>query len=50
VNRPWLIARYLAWRERGTVLVLWTDVEVVGGGELHLRRGATFYSPALDSR
>lgn len=50
VNRPWLIAHFLAWRERGTVLVLWTDVEAVGGGELRLRRGATFYSPALESR
>jgi len=46
VNRPWLIAHFLAWRERRAVLVLWTDVAAVGE-ELHLRPGAVRYSPAL---
>jgi hypothetical protein len=46
VDRPWLIARLLAWRQRRAVLVLWADVAEVGD-ELALRRGATLYSPAL---
>jgi hypothetical protein len=46
VNRPWLLAQLLAWRERGTVLVLWEDVVSVGE-ELRLRPGAVRYSPAL---
>jgi hypothetical protein len=46
VNRPWLIAHFLAWRERRAVLVLWSDVAAVGE-ELRLRPGAMRYSPAL---
>ncbi|GAA4165020.1 hypothetical protein GCM10022286_27580 [Gryllotalpicola daejeonensis] len=46
VNRPWLIAHFLAWRERHDVLVRWADVATVGE-ELQLRSGATLYSPAL---
>ncbi|GAA4186249.1 hypothetical protein GCM10022288_09460 [Gryllotalpicola kribbensis] len=46
VNRPWLIAHFLAWRQRRAVLVLWRDVASVGD-ELALRPGATLYSPAL---
>jgi hypothetical protein len=45
-TRPWLIAHFLAWRERRAVLVLWRDVASVGD-ELQLRPGATLYSPAL---
>ncbi|WP_022882460.1 PRC-barrel domain-containing protein [Gryllotalpicola ginsengisoli] len=46
VNRPAVIARFLQWRQRGTVLVLWRDVERVGD-DIVLRAGARRYSPEL---
>ena len=45
-GRPWLIARFLAWRQRHAVFVLWSDVVAVGD-ELCVRGGAIRYSPAL---
>lgn len=43
VNAPALIARFLAWRHRGSFLVLWPDVERVTGGRIELRRGYRRY-------
>jgi hypothetical protein len=37
VNRPALIARFLAWRSRGSFLVEWTDVAVIRADGVHLR-------------
>jgi len=45
-DRPVLINRFLAWRQRDTVFVLWRDVAAVDG-EVVLRPGATRYSAAL---
>ncbi|HEY0260644.1 MAG TPA: PRC-barrel domain containing protein [Lacisediminihabitans sp.] len=39
VNSPWLIARFLAWRHRGSFLVLWEDVERLSPEAVRLRRG-----------
>jgi hypothetical protein len=45
-DRPALVNRFLAWRQRRTVLVLWRDVAALDG-EVVLRPGATRYAPAL---
>ena len=39
VNAPALLARWFAWRHRGTFLVHWTDVESVTGDAVALRAG-----------
>jgi hypothetical protein len=46
-NRPALIARFLAWRHRGTFLVLWEDVARLPGGRIELREGYRRYSARL---
>ncbi|MGT2461461.1 PRC-barrel domain-containing protein [Sinomonas atrocyanea] len=46
-NRPALIARFLAWRHRGTFLVLWEDVARLDTGRIELRRGYRKYSARL---
>jgi hypothetical protein len=54
-NAPALVWRYLAWRHRGTFLVLWEDVVGVTGGaqrgtgdaRVDLRPGFRRWSPAL---
>lgn len=46
VDRPWLVAHVLAWRQRRAVLVLWADI-ASAGEELRLRPGAVLYSSAL---
>lgn len=44
---PWLVARVLRWRHRGSFLVLWEDIAVVGARSVRLRPGFTRYSTAL---
>ncbi|MGH1550267.1 PRC-barrel domain-containing protein [Leifsonia poae] len=48
VDAPALIARYLRWRARGSVLVLWTDLASFTDDVIRLRPGAMLYSPRLD--
>ncbi|MGO4595630.1 PRC-barrel domain-containing protein [Leifsonia sp. 2TAF2] len=47
VNAPALVARFLRWRERGSVLVLWPDLASIGDDVVRLRPDATLYSPRL---
>jgi hypothetical protein len=47
VDAPALIARFLRWRARGSFLVLWTDLASFTDDVIHLRPGATLYSPRL---
>ncbi|MEN0085225.1 MAG: PRC-barrel domain-containing protein [Leifsonia sp.] len=47
VEAPALIARFLRWRARGSVLVLWADLASFTGDVVRLRPGATLYSPRL---
>lgn len=42
------IARFLRWRERGSFLVLWKDVESVTERGLKLRPNYSRYTPAID--
>jgi hypothetical protein len=39
VNAPAVLARWFAWRHRGTFLVHWTDVSSVHDGAVTLRAG-----------
>lgn len=48
LTRPWLLARILRWRHRGSFLVLWEDISMVGPHSVRLRPGYTRYSPALE--
>ncbi|MGO4236542.1 PRC-barrel domain-containing protein [Pseudarthrobacter sp. YAF2] len=48
LTQPRMIARILRWRHRGSFLVLWEDIAMVGAGSVRLRPGYTRYSPALD--
>lgn len=48
VNAPALIARFLSWRARGSVLVLWTDLASFTDDVVRLRPGARLYSPLLE--
>jgi sporulation protein YlmC with PRC-barrel domain len=45
VNAPALIARFLSWRARGSVLVLWADLASFSDDVVRLKPGATLYSP-----
>ena len=47
VNAPALLARWFAWRERGSFLVLWEDLAALGEAAVTLREGAVRYSPRL---
>ncbi len=47
VNAPALIARFLRWRARGSILVLWSDLASFTDDTVRLRPGATLYSPRL---
>lgn len=49
VDAPALIARFLRWRARGSVLVLWPDLASFSDDVIRLRPGATLYSPRFDS-
>ncbi|MEV8213381.1 PRC-barrel domain-containing protein [Leifsonia sp. NPDC077715] len=48
VDAPALIARFLRWRARGSVLVLWTDLASFTDDIIRLRPDATLYSPRFD--
>ena len=48
VTEPWPLARMLRWRHRGSFLVMWEDIAMVGEKSVRLREGFTAYSPALD--
>jgi len=47
VRSPAVLARWFAWRHRGTFLVRWEDVESVTPGTVRLVAGFRRYSPAL---
>jgi len=47
VDAPALIARFLRWRARGSMLVLWADLASFTDDVVRLRPGATLYSPRL---
>ncbi|MFP3467008.1 PRC-barrel domain-containing protein [Leifsonia sp. SIMBA_070] len=49
VDAPAPIARFLRWRARGSVLVLWSDLASMTDAVIHLRAGATLYSPRLSA-
>lgn len=46
-SRPWPVAQILRWRHRGSFLVLWADIDIIGTDSVRLREGFTAYSPAL---
>ena len=48
VDAPALIARFLRWRARGSMLVLWSDLASFTDDVIRLRPGATLYSPRLE--
>jgi sporulation protein YlmC with PRC-barrel domain len=48
VNQPWPLPRMLRWRHRGSFLVMWEDIAMIGEKSVRLREGFTAYSPALD--
>ncbi|MET1044988.1 MAG: PRC-barrel domain-containing protein [Microbacteriaceae bacterium] len=50
VDRPALIARFLAWRHRGSFLVEWPDVALIGRDAVRLRAGYERLSPVLPTR
>ena len=47
VNAPAVLARWFAWRHRGTFLVRWADVESVGREAVTLRQGFRRVSAGL---
>jgi sporulation protein YlmC with PRC-barrel domain len=49
VTEPWPLPRMLRWRHRGSFLVLWEDIAMIGEKSVRLREGFTAYSPALDA-
>ena len=48
LTRPWLLARLLRWRHRGSFLVLWEDIAMVGPRSVRLRPGFTRYNTMLE--
>jgi sporulation protein YlmC with PRC-barrel domain len=48
VTEPWPLPRMLRWRHRGSFLVMWEDIAMIGEKSVRLREGFTAYSPALD--
>ena len=46
---PAPIARFLRWRERGTFLVLWKDIERISPDQISLRARFTRFSPRIPS-
>jgi hypothetical protein len=47
VRAPALLARWFAWRHRGTFLVRWEDVASVAPGRVQLVQGYRRFSPVL---
>jgi sporulation protein YlmC with PRC-barrel domain len=48
LRQPWPLPSLLRWRHRGSFLVLWEDIVMIGAQGVRLRQGFTAYSPALD--
>jgi sporulation protein YlmC with PRC-barrel domain len=48
ITQPWPLPSLLRWRHRGSFLVMWEDIEIIGAESVRLRDGFTAYSPALD--
>ena len=48
LRQPWPLPALLRWRHRGSFLVLWEDIAMIGMGSVRLREGFTAYSPELD--
>jgi sporulation protein YlmC with PRC-barrel domain len=48
VNRPWPLPQLLSWRHRGSFLVMWEDIAMIGEKSVRLRQGFTAYSTALE--
>ena len=46
VTQPWPLPQMLSWRHRGSFLVMWEDIAVMGES-VRLREGFTAYSPEL---
>ncbi|HEY8701193.1 MAG TPA: PRC-barrel domain containing protein [Arthrobacter sp.] len=49
VTRPWPLPQLLRWRHRGSFLVMWEDIAMIGEESVRLRDGFTAYSPALEA-
>ncbi|MEQ4567525.1 PRC-barrel domain-containing protein [Paenarthrobacter sp. CAP02] len=47
VNQPWPLAQLLRWRHRGSFLVLWEDIAVMGPDGVGLRSEFTAYESTL---
>ena len=50
LTQPWPLASWLRWRHRGSFLVMWEDIAMIGTRSVRLRPGFTRYSTALDER
>jgi hypothetical protein len=48
LRQPWPLPSLFRWRYRGSFLVLWEDIAMIGAQGVRLRQGFTAYSPALD--
>jgi hypothetical protein len=48
LSQPWPLPAMLRWRHRGSFLVLWEDIAMIGAESVRLRAGFTAYSPGLD--
>ena len=48
LRQPWPLPAMLRWRHRGSFLVLWEDIAVIGAEAVRLREGFTAYAPELD--
>ena len=48
LRQPWPLPAMLRWRHRGSFLVLWEDVAMIGVQGVRLREGFTAYSPVLE--
>ncbi|MFJ4210443.1 PRC-barrel domain-containing protein [Paenarthrobacter sp. NPDC089675] len=47
LTQPWPVAQLLRWRHRGSFLVLWEDIAMMGPESVNLREGFTPYSSGL---
>ena len=48
LRQPWPLPALLRWRHRGSFLVLWEDIAMIGARGVRLREGFTAYSPELE--
>ncbi|HKU34417.1 MAG TPA: PRC-barrel domain containing protein [Paenarthrobacter sp.] len=47
LTQPWPLAQLLRWRHRGSFMVLWEDIAVMGAGGVTLRPEFTPYESGL---